>query len=179
MDAARRTGVALVALAMAGCAGTAAVTAPVAVPESLRTNGNEVLAFVVPAKGVQIYECRAAAQRPGSFEWAFVAPDAELFDAHGTRVGRHYAGPYWEAADGSRIKGEVKARADAPAADAIPWLLLGAASAGPQGTYSEVKTIQRVNTRGGTAPSGGCSAASAGRQARIAYTADYYLYTAR
>lgn len=170
----------LLALTLAGCAGTmTAPVAPVAVPESLRPNGHEALALVVPAKGVQIYECRAAGGRPGAYEWAFVAPEAELFDVRGAPLGRHYAGPHWEAADGSKLAGGLKARADAPAADAIPWLLLSARSVGPQGTFSAVTSIQRVNTVGGTPPANGCSSASAGRQARVAYTADYYFFAPR
>jgi len=150
-------------LAVAGCAG-------VQVPDSLKPAANESLAQVVPAKGVQIYECRDG-------KWAFVAPDAELFDRSGKKIGTHYAGPVWEAADGSKVVGAVKARADAPQAGSIPWLLLGAKSVGPKGAFSGVTSIQRVATTGGTAPAGEC--AQAGARARVDYTADYYFFTAR
>ena len=73
--------------------------------------------------------------------------------------------------------GAVKARADAPVAGSIPWLLLSAKSTGPQGTFSRVTSIQRVNTEGGTAPTQPCNRESLGRQARIAYAADYVLFT--
>ncbi|TMH88343.1 MAG: DUF3455 domain-containing protein, partial [Betaproteobacteria bacterium] len=82
--------------------------------------------MIVPAKGVQIYECRARKDQVGGYEWAFVAPEADLFDAGGNRIGRHHAGPHWESTDGSKVLGTVKERADAPAADTIPWLLLTA-----------------------------------------------------
>jgi hypothetical protein len=132
--------------------------------------------MVVPARGVQVYECRAKKDRSG-YEWAFVAPEAELFDVRGNRIGRHYSGPHWEAADGSKVSAALKERSDAPVADAIPWLLLSAKSVGPEGSFSNVTSIQRVNTAGGVAPKEGCSEASAGKAARIAYTADYYLFT--
>ena len=148
--------------AAAGCAGT------VHVPEKLRPAGNESLSMIVAAKRDQIYECRDA-------KWVFVAPEAELFDAAGKRIGRHYAGPHWEAADGSRIVGAVRERADAPTAGAIPWLLLSANSVGPEGAFSKVTSIQRVATKGGVAPAGDCS--QAGARARVPYTADYYLFT--
>ena len=148
----------------AGCAGT------VQVPEKLRPAANESLALVVPAKGDQIYECREA-------KWVFVAPEADLFDAAGKKIGRHYAGPHWEAADGSRIVGAVKERADAPAAGAVPWLLLSAKSVGPEGSFSKVTSIQRVATKGGVAPAGKCS--EVGAKARVPYTADYYFFTAK
>src|SRR5690242_9331017 len=157
--------------ALALCALAACSTAPtVAVPDSLKPAAGESLAMIVAAKGVQIYECRAG-------EWAFVAPEAELFDASGKQIGRHYAGPHWEAADGSKVIGTVKARADAPAAGAIPWLLLGAKSVGPEGTFSKVTSVQRVATVGGAAPAGRC--AEAGARVRVAYSADYYFYSAK
>jgi hypothetical protein len=168
----------LCALQLGACTGIDAQNARVIVPEQLKAGAGEKLALVVPASGVQIYECRASAQKAGAYEWAFVAPEAELFNTRGERIGRHYAGPHWEALDGSRIVGTLKERADAPAAGAIPWLLLAAKSAGPEGSFKNVTSIQRVNTVGGTAPQAGCSAATAGTPARISYTADYYFFTA-
>jgi hypothetical protein len=168
----RKTVIAPIAL-LAGCA--SAPTSMVQVPDTLRPGPAEKLALVVPAKGDQIYECRAKKSEPGAYEWAFVAPEAELFDRSGKKIGRHYAGPHWEAADGSRIVGVLKQRADAPASGAIPWLLLGAQSVGPQGAFSRVTSIQRVSTVGGIAPAGGC--AEAGRRARVPYVADYYFFS--
>jgi hypothetical protein len=148
--------------AAAGCAGT------VQVPDRLKPAGNQSLSMIVPAKGEQIYECRDG-------KWAFVAPEAELFDAAGKKIGRHYAGPHWESLDGSKIVGALKERADAPASGAIPWLLLSTKSVGPEGAFSKVTSIQRVATKGGVAPAGGCS--EAGARARVPYVADYYFFT--
>jgi hypothetical protein len=120
------------------------VQAPYRFRRNLRPAANESLARVVPAKGVQIYECRDG-------KWAFVAPEAELFDRSGKKIGTHYAGPHWEAADGSRIVGTVKQRADAPAGGNIPWLLLATKSVGNDGAFSKVSSIQRVATVGGVA----------------------------
>ena len=161
----------------AGCASVA--PKPVEVPAALRPAASEALARIVPAHGVQIYQCRARADNPTAFEWAFVAPEAELFDTQGRRIGRHYAGPHWEALDGSKVAGTVKARADAPAAGTIPWLLLAAKAAGPRGEFSTVTSIQRVNTVGGAAPQAPCNSATAGSSARVDYRADYYFYAVR
>ena len=150
----------LLVVFLGGCA--------VQVPASLQP-ANESLAQVVPAKGVQIYECRDA-------KWAFVAPEAELFDRHGKKIGSHYAGPVWEAADGSKVLGAVKARSDAPQAGAIPWLLLSTKSVAGDGSFSKVTSIQRVSTTGGVAPMGSCEA---GVKARVPYTADYYFFTSK
>ena len=150
------------------------------VPDNLKPAAGESLLSVVGAKGVQIYECRAKKDQPNATEWAFVAPEAELFDAAGKLIGKHYAGPHWDAADGSKIVGTVKARADAPQAGAIPWLLLTTKSVGPAGSFSKVTSIQRVSTVSGVAPAAdGCTTATIGKVARIGYTADYRLFAAQ
>jgi hypothetical protein len=154
-----------------GCAASSII------PEQLNPGAKETMTLIVPAKGVQIYECRA--NKAGAYEWAFVAPEAELFDTTGKPIGKHYAGPSWEASDGSKIAGATKARADAPAANAIPWLLLGTKSVGGEGSFSKVTSVQRVNTVGGVAPKVGCSQDNAGTPARIPYSADYYFFTAK
>ena len=141
------------------------------IPENLRPSADESLKRVISAKGVQIYECRDR-------NWVFVAPEADLFDSRGNLVGRHYAGPRWEASgDGSRVIGAVKSRADAPQAGAIPWLLLSTKSEAGKGYFSDVTSIQRVATHGGVAPAGACD--RAGAQARVPYTADYHFFHAR
>jgi hypothetical protein len=114
---------------------------------------------------VQIYECRADA-------WQFVAPQATLFDASGKPIGSHDAGPHWQAADGSRVRGAVQAKADASQPGAIPWLLLSANSVGATGRFAAVTAIQRVNTQGGAAPQGPCTA---GQVEKVPYTADYLM----
>jgi hypothetical protein len=162
------------ALAVAACAGMRSVD----VPPALDPPSDQSLAMVVRAKGVQVYECRARKDGTG-FEWTFVAPEADLFDRYGRHLGTHGAGPYWQADDGSRVIGTVKARADAPVAGAIPWLLLATTSGGPEGSISKVSSIQRVNTAGGVAPDAGCGEQTRSKLARVAYTADYRLFAAR
>ncbi|MCW5592462.1 MAG: DUF3455 domain-containing protein [Burkholderiales bacterium] len=155
----------------------ACVSEPTLIPDTLDPGPKEMLAMVVPAKGVQIYECRAK-KDASSFEWAFVAPDAELFDARGHLIGRHGAGPYWEANDGSRVVGTLKARAEAPIAGSIPWLLLATKGTGTAGSFSKVTSIQRVNTSGGMPPSSPCTADLLGRKARVDYVATYRFFVA-
>src|SRR3989449_10492190 len=104
------------ALLVAACARLQQATPTANVPDKLTPRPNESLTMIVPAKGVQIYECRAKKDQAGTYEWAFVAPEADLFDGRGDRIGRHYAGPHWESTDGSKGLGTVKERADAPVA---------------------------------------------------------------
>ena len=165
-------------LSVAAVLSAACGSTELVLPDTLRPAVTEALSTTVGARGVQIYECRAR-KEGGSYEWAFVAPDAVLLDARGRAIGHHGAGPYWQAADGSRVVGTVKARADAAAAGAIPWLLLSTKSSGPVGAFSDVTSIQRVNTVGGVAPATPCTAQFAGTPARVPYTADYRLFTAR
>ena len=167
----------LSALAFAGVAGCSSTPA-IDVPEPLKPAASEELAMTVAARGVQIYECRARKDGAG-YEWAFIAPDAELFDARSHSVGRHGAGPFWQANDGSRVVGAVKARADAPAASAIPWLLLTTKSTGSPGAFSGITSVQRINTAGGVAPAAECNAGLVGTAARVPYTADYRFFTVR
>jgi hypothetical protein len=98
-------------LLVAGCASLQSPRSAVEVPEKLRPGANESLAMIVPAKGVQIYECRARKDRAGEYEWSFVAPEADLFDASGKKIGRHYAGPHWESTTAA-VLGATKERAD-------------------------------------------------------------------
>ena len=129
----------------------------------------------VKATGVQVYECRVKAGVAGEGEWVFVAPEAELRGARGEGAGWHYAGPHWEAPDGSRIVGTVKAHADAPRAGAIPWLLLATRSVGGPGRFAGVTSVQRVDTAGGAAPARTCDASTIGVVERVPYSADYVL----
>src|SRR5262245_29210371 len=164
--------IAAAALALAsGCASTGT---SVSVPDKLKPAANETLSHEVPATGVQIYECSAAKD---GFEWAFKGPEADLFDRSRNKIGKHYGGPTWESNDGSKIVGAVKAREDAPEANAIPWLLLGAKSTGSAGSFARVTSIQRVATTGGVAPAGGCGKGDVGKVARVPYTATYYFFS--
>jgi hypothetical protein len=106
---------------------------------------------------------------------------AAFVDLHaaGRQVGQHGAGPFWQVRDGSRVEGQSVARADAPVADAIPWLLLDVHSTGGAGRLQAVTRIRRVATQGGVAPKSACDAAGAGQRERVAYTADYLLYEGR
>ena len=149
------------------------------VPENLRTPATEVLSLKAAATGVQIYECNASKDESTRFEWIFKAPEADLFDIAGNKIGKHYAGPTWESNDGSKVVGEVKARDNGPDPNAIPWLLLSAKSTSGTGVFSQVKSIQRVNTVGGIAPAETCSQAQAGKVARVDYKATYYFYVAK
>ncbi len=165
-----------IALMIAACASTQRPQ-PAAIPENLRVPDGQTLLLRAAARGAQIYTCKVSTAEPAAFEWVLKAPDAELFDQSGARIGRHYAGPTWESADGSRVVGEVMQRSAVQGA--IPWLLLRAKSNEGAGAFAGVKYIQRVDTVGGVAPPAGCDAAHADAEARVDYSANYDFYGAR
>lgn len=153
---------------------------PPEVPDKLKVPADQMLALDLRGVGVQIYVCAARKDDASKSEWALKAPEAELFDAAGKKVGKHYAGPTWEADDGSKVVGELKARDDGPDPNAIPWLLLSAKSTSGSGILSRTTSVQRVRTVGGKAPADGCAqAADAGREVRVPYQAAYYFYSAQ
>lgn len=127
------------------------------------------LVLSVKAQGVQIYQCRAD-QDSGKLAWFLLAPEANLFDQDGRKIGKHFAGPTWELNDGSKIIGQLRAKADAPDKQGIPWLLLDAQQGSVR--FATVKFIQRGHTNGGIAPST-VGSEKVGAEMRIPYTADY------
>ena len=131
------------------------------VPSDLTPPASAVLLFELGARGDQIYTCAAKPEDPAAFVWTFKAPQAELFNDRGEVVGSHFAGPTWQGQDGSSVKGAVVARVDAPSKNAIPWLLLEAKSHDGDGAFSTITHIQRLDTKGGVAPSKGCDATHA------------------
>jgi Protein of unknown function (DUF3455) len=143
------------------------------VPEQLQAPAGEKILLQVHAKGDQVYICKEGVTQ---FAWTLKAPDAQLFDKDGKPFGKHFAGPSWEASDGSRVTGKAVANAPSPDADSIPWLLVNIVGHDGSGVLSRATTIQRINTKGGKAPASGCDASHAGQEVRVPYSADYLFY---
>jgi len=145
------------------------------VPGKLRVPAGNKLALELHATGVQIYVCAPKKDDATQFEWAFKAPEAQLTEG-GKEAGRHYAGPTWEAADGSKVMGKMDQKVDAPVATDIPWLLISANSHEGAGRFEKVSFIQRVDTKGGKAPASGADAEHVGQEQRVSYEATYLFY---
>jgi plastocyanin len=159
-----------------GAAAAEAVLPPPRVPSAIRAPGGHVPFLLGHATGTQDYVCQPAT---AGYAWTFVAPAATLVDDNGAPILTHFAGPTWQAPDGSAAVG---AREDGVTVSpsAIDWLLLRATSATPGpdggGQLAATSYVQRVNTTGGLAPAGGCDATTIGAAAEVPYTADYYFY---
>jgi Protein of unknown function (DUF3455) len=158
-------------LAAAGAVVSLSLSAQQA-PRDIQPLPEERLLFTVHATGDQVYTCKGDGAQ---FAWTLKAPDAKLFDKDGKPFGKHFAGPSWEANDGSRVTG--KAVASAPLdADSIPWLLINIIRHDGNGVLSPATMIWRVNTKGGKAPASGCDASHASPEVRVAYSADYLFF---
>ena len=141
----------------------AQVPAEIAVP-------NATLVATIHAEGAQVYECKSDAS--GRLGWQFREPVATLL-LEGKTVGRHYAGPSWEMADGSVVVAKVAARAAGAAPRDIPLLKLDVTAQRGSGQLTGVTTIQRLNTKGGSLE-GSCD--TAGAFLNVPYSADYTFY---
>ncbi len=169
----RNHGLTFAALLIAAITVLSIPTAAQQIPQQLQPTANEQLLFQVHAKGDQIYICQEGATE---FVWGLKAPDAQLFDKDGKPFGRHFAGPTWEAKDGSRVTGKAVVNVPSPDADSIPWLLVDIMSHDGTGVLSRATTIRRLNTKGGKAPTSGCDSVNAGKELRVPYSADYLFY---
>jgi hypothetical protein len=159
----------IVDLAMIGSSAPAAA-AGAEMPDAIAVTRGVPIA-TLRAQGAQIYECKA--DTSGKLTWQFREPVAALFDQGGDTIGRHYAGPNWELADGSAVVGKVTGRAPGATANDIPVLKLEVTSRRGTGRLAHVATIQRLNTRGGVAD-GPCGRAS--ELHSVPYSADYVFY---
>ena len=159
--------------ALAAAAPVHAAPAEPSVPGDIAVTGNHKLFLIGHAEGVQIYRCDGSA-------WTLLAPRATLHGDNGKVVATHYAGPTWEARDGSTIVGRRVASAPSPDPTAIPWLKLEAASnteSGDGDRFTSVSFVQRYNTGGGVAPAAStCDAGLTGAVNEVPYTADYAFW---
>jgi hypothetical protein len=124
--------------------------------------------------GKQVYDCGA----DGKFPAAPREPVAGLL-ARGIPAGIHGKGPFWASFDGSHVDGTVvKAVPPPPPSDPtknVAWVLLSGTQPTPNttGVFSNVKFIQRLDTRGGVAPAGTCVAP---KTVAVDYSANYVFW---
>lgn len=158
----------LKSLALAALALTSTTSAFAAepLPDAIAALG-ETVVLSAHAEGAQVYECRAGTD--GRLAWDFREPIATLL-SEGKTIGRHYAGPSWELADGSAVVGKMIGNAPGATAADIPWLKLVVTAHRGSGALTSVTTVQRINTHGGKLE-GSCD--KAGEFKSAPYSADY------
>jgi hypothetical protein len=172
----QRFAVILNLFAFTGVFSATAQDRPPKVPNALNLPDARVLLLKARGEGVQIYECKIPADAAGQFKWVLMAPQADLINDKGEKIGKHYGGPTWESSDGSKVIGELQQHVDSPNPSAIQWLLLKAKSNEGTGIFKDVTYIQRLDTEGGKAPTTGCDSGHTGAEVRVHYSANYYFY---
>jgi pimeloyl-ACP methyl ester carboxylesterase len=133
-------------------------------------------ALAFTGRGTQIYSC----QNTGSaYTWVLKGPDAQLFNAAGQVVGRHFFGPQWQANDGSRISGQLLVASTSPdgGQENMPWLVLRAHIEQADGIFGHVRIITRTDTHGGAAPSAPCGPQQNGQTMSKVYSATYTFFS--
>ena len=150
------------------------IPASVELPANLPEGNIRVATYY--AIGVQQYKAKEkVGSNPLAYEWTFVAPRADLYDAANKKAGVHGAGPFWSVSTGDSLAAQSFSPArTAPSIDAgsIDWLLLmPKAGRTPTGIFAHVQYIQRIATKGGKAPS--TPPADAQQTAEIPYEAVY------
>jgi hypothetical protein len=165
----------LATIAFVLVAGAKVSLAAEAVPAALQPPAGYTVAFTAKATGVQIYT--STADGGTAPKWVFEAPLAELNGSKG--VIHHYAGPSWEAADGSKVARDMDTPVTTVAAKRastdIPWLLVKVTADPVAGVLNKVVYVQRISTQGGVAPANPPS--RVGTKVGVPYTATYVFYT--
>ena len=152
---------------------SAGVTPDATVPLAVRVGPGFKIVASLRGVGKQIYDCTGGV-------FTFREPAAGLFTSRGIPAGIHGQGPFWTNFDGSHVGGTTK-DANAGTADSptdrtknVQWLkLVATPTPGTTGVFSNVKFIQRIDTRGGLAPVGNCTAAGT---VAVDYTANYVFW---
>lgn len=164
---------------LSACASSPTMTAfsQTNLPDAVKVPAGHKVALESVGIGQITYECRAKKDTTG-FEWVFVGPDAKLMARGGKQIGKYFGPPAtWESADGSKITGTQLATAPAAAGN-IPLQLVKANPAMGNGAMTGVGYIQRVDTRGGVAPSKTCDAGMVSVKEIVNYQADYVFWKA-
>jgi hypothetical protein len=162
---------AVAALSLVAQVALAGPPSPTGVPDQIQVKDGNKVFLIGHGVGVQIYTCNGSV-------WSSAVPRANLYDDNGHLIINHFAGPSWQAKDGSKAVGTV---VDKVTLDerAIPWVLLSATTTpGADGDrLVDTTFIQRLNTTGGlTPPAADCNTATAGTVVEVPYTAEYVFW---
>lgn len=125
--------------------------------------GQRLAADMRVVQGSQVYQCVGGT-------WTLLEPDAVL--RSGNTLVLHTRGPAWtSASDGSSVTGTPIATV--PKSGAVPELLLRATANRGIGLLGDVDFVQRLDTRGGVAPTTTCTD---GQTQAVNYSAEYRFY---
>jgi hypothetical protein len=141
------------------------------IPEMLCVPAGNVLLLRAYGTGVQKYTCPVYATSAAVPHATLIAGDRD----EGDLVAIHFAGPTWQALDGSLVVGDAgnAKHFPAPDRDGVDWLLLPAKSTAGYGLFSRITYIQRLYTDGGKPPTS-CNLNQT--EILVDYSAQYLFY---
>src|SRR5260221_5837023 len=141
------------------------------IPDILSVPAGNVLLLRAFGIGVQRYTCPVYATSAAVPHADLIASDKN----EGDLVAIHFAGPTWQALDGSSVVGDAAnaKHFPAPGGDGVDWLLIPAKSTAGYGLFSRVTYIQRLYTDGGKPPAS-CNLNQT--EVLVDYSAQYLFY---
>jgi hypothetical protein len=179
---------------------------PPPVPDNIKVPAGNKVFLVGHAIGTQNYICLPSSTSISGFAFTLFTPQATLFNDPKEQIITHFFSPNpdengtvratWESSQDTsmvwamvvpkdtRFPGDPGGSSTDPnfvESGAVAWLLLQKVGVkdGPTGGDRLTATtfVQRLNTKGGVAPSTGCaSLADVGSQRFVPYKADYFFY---
>lgn len=157
-----------------------AMTAPV--PATIQVPAGNKMVLETLHTGEIKYQCRIKAGTDNQAAWLFIGPDARILKRDGNNsnkdIGRYYGPPAtWEGTDGAKVVGMQVSVAPNGAAN-IPLQLVKITTSTGAGELAGTTFVQRLNTKGGVAPSGPCTVASLNNTVFVPYQSDYIFWKA-
>lgn len=148
-------------------------------PALIQVAAGNTMVLELFAEGTIEYECKRETEPLTTYKWLATGPDAVLKDEKGNKLGE-YSGPpaKWSFSDGSFVTGS-QVSVSSNGEKNIPLQLVKADTSGGQGLLTTVSYVQRVNTKGGVAPSKKCSADNEGDKADVDYKAEYRFWKSK
>jgi Protein of unknown function (DUF3455) len=140
-------------------------------PTSIQVDPSFKIVSVMRGAGAQVYTCGADGK------YTLREPVATLQGARGGTPVIHGKGPFWASGDGSRVDGTPVESIPSPDGTSnVAWLKLsGAPVANAPGIFGNVAFIQRLNTRGGVAPT--TPACKPSSTLSVSYSATYVFWS--
>jgi hypothetical protein len=129
----------------------------------------------VSAKGVRTYRLENGPD--GKPAWKVTMAEADLFDAEGSKVGKHVvgpSGPVWRIGT-DEVSAKPLHEQASPNAGAVAELQLVVKPVASSGTFCRVTLVERLRTTGGVAPAID-AAQHVGDEVAVPYTADYVFF---
>jgi hypothetical protein len=155
---------------------------PPDVPDAIKAPADEHVAGRYHIVAVQTFTCQAAASADGGapYAWTPTKLDAKIEDWDTNAVigvHTHSPAPTFTANDGSSVVVKNVAQVPSPTGAGEPWLLLSVVSHSGTGMFSNVTSLQRINTAGESSPQATCNATTdPTAQQAVNGSSDFYYY---